>query len=179
MDWTTEAPGSPKVHMLPLALALLLQPALVAPEPPRTVLVELRPGLFILNGPPTSDLYKLVKQRHITHVIDFRNDAELGPEGILENERIQELGSVYMRYALAEAPPAPDFVSIRAILQGLPAGSRVLVHCATGNRAAAAICPWLVLDRGMTAPEALQTCRQAGMHVMRTDEAVRKYLGTI
>jgi len=165
--------------MLPFALALLLQPALAAPEPPRTALVELRPGLFILNGPPNADLYKLLKQHRITHVIDFRNDAELGPEGSLENERVQEQGSVYMRYALAEAPPAPDFVSIRALLQGLPAGARVLVHCATGNRAAAAICPWLVLDRGMAAPEALQTCRQAGMHVFRTDEAVRKYLGSI
>ncbi|BDU72735.1 protein-tyrosine phosphatase family protein [Mesoterricola silvestris] len=162
-----------------LPLALLLPPALVAPEAPRPVLVEPRPGLYVLNGAPTAEIYRLVKQRHITHVIDFRTDAELGPEGVLENERIQELGSVYMRYALAEAPPAPDFVSIRALLQGLPAGSRVLVHCATGNRAAAAICPWLVLDRGMALPAALETCRQAGMRVARTDEAVRTYLGGI
>ncbi len=163
--------------MLPF-FALLLQPALVAPEPPRAALVELRPGLFSLNGAPSPELYRLVKQHRITHVIDFRTDGELGPDGALENERIQELGSVYMRFALAEAPPAADFVSIRTLLQGLPAGSRVLVHCATGNRAAAALCPWLVLDRGMAAPEALQACRQAGMHMPSTDEAVRNYLST-
>jgi protein tyrosine phosphatase (PTP) superfamily phosphohydrolase (DUF442 family) len=159
-----------------LPVALLLQPALVAPAPEPPRLAEPRPGLFILDGAPGQDLYRLIKQRHITHVIDFRSDGELGPEGCLENERVQEMGVAYMRYALPVAPPAPDFLSIRELLRGLPPGAKILVHCANGNRAAAAICPWLVLDQGMDAAQAMQVCRQAGMKVPATDDAVASYL---
>jgi len=173
MDGATQ-PMKGLSPVLLTALALLTQPALVVPEPAR--LAELQPGLFILDGAPAGDFYRLLKQRRITHVLDFRTDAELGPEGCLENERVQDLGAVYMRYALAPAPPAADFLSVRALLRGLPAGSRILLHCATGNRAAAALCPWLVLDRGMDTALAIQVCREAGMKASETDAAVRLYL---
>lgn len=161
-------------------LPLLLLPALVAhlPEPPRAALVELRPGLFVLNGAPTARIFDEIKHRHITHVIDFRADAELDAEGAQENVRIQEMGCTYLRYALSAAPPAQDFTFVRGLLSGLPPGAKVLLHCATGNRAAAVLCPWLVLDRGLDPAEALKACRQAGMTATETDAAVKHYLIT-
>ncbi|MBP7617627.1 MAG: hypothetical protein KA743_03885 [Geothrix sp.] len=47
-----------------------------------------------------------------------------------------------------------------------------------GNRAAAAICPWLVLDKGMPVEEALRIAKLAGLQLPETEAAVRGYIAS-
>ena len=44
------------------------------------------------------------------------------------------------RSPTCRTPPAGDFEFLRAFLRDLPRGSKVLIHCGDGNRAAAMIC---------------------------------------
>ena len=157
---------------------LLLLPALLVQAPAPATMLEVSPGIFILKGVPTAETFAEIKRARITHVIDFRRDGEHGEETHVESADLRNVGASYLRYSISVTPPAADFSFIREILGGFPRGSRILIHCADGNRAAAGVCPWLVLDKGMGLEKALQVCRQAGMVRPETEASVRKYLAS-
>ena len=162
--------------MLPSTLFLL--PALIVQAPVQgpSTLLEVSPGVYVLKGVPTAGTYADVKRLRIKHVIDLRRDGDALPEPEAETAALGEVGADYMRYAITRNPPAGDLDFLRGILSGLPRNERVLIHCTDGNRAGAAVCPWLVLDRGMKLEEAVKVCRQGGMVYPETEAAVRKYL---
>ena len=157
---------------------LLLLPALVlqAQEPAIPGAVEVRSGVFVLRGTPNEQTCAAIKHQRITHIIDLRRDGEPSLNCEAESNRMQELGAQYIRYAISKAPPAGDFDFLRSILRDLPRGSKVLLHCSNGNRAAAAVCPWLVLDKGMPLEEAMRISKAAGLQLPETEDAVRRYL---
>ena len=158
----------------------LLLPALVLQAQDSTIpgAMEVRPGIFVLRGAPDDGTCAAIKKQHITHVIDLRRDGEPDLNCQSESVRMQELGIQYLRYAIGKTPPAGDFDFLRTILRDLPRGAKVLLHCSNGNRAAAAICPWLVLDRGMPLEEALRIAKLAGLKLPETEAAVRSYIGS-
>ncbi len=161
-------------------LPILLLPALILQAPQSAIpgAAEVRPGVFVLKGLPNDTICAAIKKQHITHVIDLRRDTEPNLDCESEASRLQELDVQYLRYAIGIAPPAGDFDFLRAIIRDLPRGSKVLIHCSNGNRAAAAVCPWLVLDKGMTVDEAIAVSRTAGMKAPATEAAVRRYLSS-
>lgn len=156
----------------------LLLPALVlqAGESAIPNAVEVRAGIYVLKGPPDLATCAAMKKEHITHVIDLRRDDEPDLDCESESSRLQDLGINYLRYAISKTPPDADFEFLRSVLRDMPKGSKVVVHCSNGNRAAAAVCPWLVLDKGMPVPEAMRIAAEAGMQAPETQEAVRRYL---
>lgn len=137
---------------------------------------EVRPGVFVLRDSPDDGTCQALKRHRFTHVIDLRRDEEPDLNCQSESSRLQDLGIHYIRYAIGKAPSASDFDFLRTLLRDLPRGSKVLVHCNNGNRAAAAVCPWLVLDQGMPATEALRIAQEAGLKAPETEAAVRRYL---
>lgn len=157
---------------------LLLLPALMlqAQESAIPNAVEVRSGVFVLKGSPSPATCVAMKKEHITHVIDLRRDDEPDLDCQSESSRLQDLGIRYMRYAISKTPPAADFDFLRSVLRDMPKGSKIVVHCSNGNRAAAAVCPWLVLDKGMPVAEAMRIASEAGMKAPETQEAVRRYL---
>ncbi|GLH69218.1 hypothetical protein GETHPA_07510 [Geothrix rubra] len=161
-------------------LPFLLLPALIVQAPQSAIpgAVEVRPGVFVLKGLPNDTICAAIKKQHITHVIDLRRDTEPNLDCESEASRMSDLGVSYLRYAISAAPPNGDFEFLRAIIRDLPKGSKVLVHCSNGNRAAAAVCPWLVLDRGMSVDEAIALSRQAGLKLPETEAALRRYLSS-
>lgn len=159
-------------------MLFLLLPALVlqAQDPAIPGATEVRPGMFVLRGTPDETTCNAMKKQHVTHVIDLRRDDEPSLTCESESARLQDLGIHYLRYALGKAPPAGDFDFLRSLLKDLPRGARVVIHCSNGNRAAAALCPWLVLDKEMPLEEAMRVARLAGLKLPETEEAVRRYI---
>lgn len=157
---------------------LLLLPALMLQAGGSAIpnAVEVRSGVYVLKGAPNPATCAAMKKERITHVIDLRRDDEPDQDCQSESGRLQDLGINYQRYTIGKTPPAADFDFLRALLRDLPRGSRVVVHCSNGNRAAAAVCPWLVLDRGMPVAEAFRIAEEAGLKLPETREAVRRYL---
>jgi hypothetical protein len=91
---------------------------------------------------------------------------------------MQDLGVQYTRYSVGKVPPPGDFDFLRTFLNGLPRGAKVLIHCSNGNRAAAVVCPWLVLDKGVPLEVAVKVAKSAGLQLPETEGAVRSYLGS-
>jgi len=156
----------------------LLLPALVLQAQDSAIpgAMEVRPGIFVLRGVPDEGICAAIKKQRITHVIDLRRDGEANLNCEFEASRLQEMGIQYLRYAVSKTPPAGDFDFLREFIRDLPRGSKVLLHCSDGNRAAAMICPWLVLDKGLPVEEALRIAKGAGLQLPETESAVRKYL---
>jgi protein tyrosine phosphatase (PTP) superfamily phosphohydrolase (DUF442 family) len=138
--------------------------------------VEVRAGVFVLRGTPDEDTCQAMKRQKISHVIDLRRDEEPNLTCQSESTRLADLGIQYMRYAIGRAPLDSDFDFLRMLIREMPKGSRVLVHCADGNRAAAAVCPWLVLELGMPMAEAMRLADTAGLRLPDTEAALRRYL---
>lgn len=161
-------------------LLFLLLPALVLQAQDSVIpgAVEVRSGVFVLRGSPDDATCAAIKKHRITHVVDLRRDGEPSLNCESESIRMQEMGVQYLRYAVTKTPPNGDFDFLRSFLKNLPRGSKVLLHCSNGNRAAAVVCPWLVLDKGMPLEEALRVSREAGMKLSETEEAVRRYIGS-
>jgi len=159
------------------ALFLLL-PALVLQAQDSAIPggVEVRPGVFVLRGAPNDETCAAIKKQHVTHVIDLRRDGDPNMNSEWESRKLQELGVQYMRYAISTRPPAGDFEFLRTFLRDLPRGSKVLLHCGDGNRAAAVACSWLIMDKGMPLEEALRISKAAGLQLPETEEAVRRYV---
>ena len=158
----------------------LLLPALVLQAQDVAIpnAVELRPGVFVLRGFPDPETCAAMKRQRITHVVDLRRDGEPNQNCESESMRMQELGIQYMRYAIGKTPPAGDFDFLRSFLKDLPRGSKVVFHCSNGNRASAAVLPWLVLDKGVPLEEAMRMAKIAGLQLPETEEALRQYVGS-
>jgi len=158
----------------------LLLPALMlqAQNPAVPGATEVRPGIFVLRGVPIESTYFAIKVQRITHVVDLRRDGEPNLNCEAESVRLQELGVHYMRYAVGKVPPAADLDFLRTFIKELPRGAKLLIHCGDGNRAAAVVCPWLVLDKGMPLEEALRISKAAGLQLPETEDAVRHYIGS-
>ncbi len=138
--------------------------------------VEVRRGVYVLQGLPDNAVCAAIRRQRITHVVDLRRDGEPDLDCQAEASRMMDMDVRYLRYAVGKAPPAEDFDFLRAFLRDLPARSQVLLHCSNGNRAAAAVVPWLVLDRGMPMEEALRLAHEAGLRLPETEAAVRNYV---
>lgn len=161
-------------------ILLLILPALMlsASAEPLPGAVEMQPGIFILKGGATPAVYPALKRQHITHVLDLRKDGEIEPGSAFVITTLQEMKVHYMRYATSRIPPAVDLDFIRTLLKDFPAGARIVITCNNGNRAAAAVCPWLILDRRQPMEEVLLASRQAGLTVPETEAAIRGYVKT-
>ncbi len=160
-------------------LPFLLLPTLVLVQAPPSAIpgaVEVSSGVFVLKGTPHQGLCEILKKEHVVRVIDLRRDDEPNADCDSEGSRLQELGIQYLRFTVARAPSTADFDFLRTLLKETPRGSRILIHCSNGNRAAAAVCPWLVLDKGKTIEEAFSIARDAGLKYQDTEAAVRRYL---
>jgi len=157
---------------------LLLIPAILvaAPNPGISGAMEVRPGIFVLRGPMTPEVIEAMKAAKINYVVNLREDGEAGFDSQGECSALSETGIIYCRVALGRAPSKDDFDLFRMVLKELPGGSRVLIHCADGNRAAAATCAWMILDSKMGTDEAITMARQAGMARQETEKALRRYL---
>lgn len=138
--------------------------------------VQVHPRIWVLKSAPGPQTYGALKEAGITHVVNLRRDEEPGFDAAHEAAELRRLEIQYVRVAMGRAPSRDDFDIFRMMVNDLPRGAKILVHCGDGNRAAAAVCTYLVLDTGKPAGEALAQARDAGLALPETERAVRTYL---
>ncbi|HJU84103.1 MAG TPA: sulfur transferase domain-containing protein [Holophagaceae bacterium] len=156
-------------------MLLLIPAALIlfqAPGVPHTV--EALPGFFIVQGEPDDATFKALKAAGITSVVNLRTDAE-GPFEV-EAHAVGLAGAGYTRCPTEREPSDAALDAFRKTLRELPRGGAVLLHCASGNRAAGALYTFMVLDRGMDQEKALAVAQGAGLHSPATEAAVKAYV---
>ncbi|HJW09706.1 MAG TPA: sulfur transferase domain-containing protein [Holophagaceae bacterium] len=155
---------------------LLLAPAvlLLVQSPGVPHAVEVLPGLSVLRGEPDEATFKALKAAGVTAVVNLRQDGE--GDFTAQAQATAAAGARYDRCPLGREPSAEALDAFRKILRELPKGSVILLHCASGNRAAGALYTFLVLDRGLAPDKALALAHEAGLHSPATEAAVKGYV---
>ncbi len=136
--------------------------------------VEVQPGLFVLSGSPDAATLAQLKPLGITHVINLRHPSESNFSSDLE--AVRSSGAAYLNCPLDREPTFTELDSFRGLMSSLPSTAKALVHCATGNRAAAALFAYWALDRGLPPDDALALAKKAGLRNAATEMAVRVYV---
>ena len=145
--------------MLPILLPAPIQSLAQAPAVPGAIAAK--PGVFIVQGAPTEATFAALKAAGITRVFNLRTDAE--GDFRFEEAGAQAAGAGYTRCPVDHTLSDAALDAFRAQLRAVPPGTRILVHCATGNRAAAALLTAWVLDQGMPEADALALARSSGL----------------
>lgn len=156
-------------------MLLLLTAALIqvqAPAAPR--LVEARPGVFIVQGAPTPATFAGLKAMGITQVFNLRAPSE--GDFTFEMEGAMAAAATYHACPITHPIQAEAVDAFRSGMRALPEGSRVLVHCASGNRAAAALMAYWTLDQGMPLAEAKALAEKSGLTSPSLEASMLAYI---
>lgn len=146
---------------------------LVQPSPSPTPM-EIQPGLFVLPGSPDRHTFAMAKALGITHVINLRT-AEEGNFG-WEATAVQDLGGTYLSCPLNSNAISEGLDRFRTLMSSLPSTAKVLVHCASGNRAGGALFAFWTLNKVLPVEEALVLAKRAGLRTPSTESAVKTYV---
>ena len=160
-----------------LFAALLLATPAIA-QPPGfgiTNAVEAEPGLLIA-GQPTAAQIKAAGKAGYRTVFDLRSRIE---DRGFDEEKVT--GKAKMAYTNVEV--TPDTLTQSKVLFFLmmlrEAERPVLLHCSTGNRAAALYYSWLVLEKGVPEDQALGQAQAAGLRDPLLGQAVTALVADI
>ncbi len=142
-----------------------------APLPEVFGLRQPRAGLFT-GGPPQADAWPKIAAGGVSTVIDLRLPAEKG--GQEEAEKVRALGMAYEELPIAGATAITGENAARLWRLVSQANGPVVVHCASGNRVGALLSIGAWQQGGMTAQQALEFGKSAGLGSL--EPQVREFL---
>lgn len=177
---TSHAPpaarGRGVLRIVAIAFVLVLFAGCASTAPvataPALALVEVLPGLYTAGQPAPGD-WDAIAARGVTTVVNLRTAEELAGR-----EEAAEVRAAGLRYVGIPAAGADGITvdNARRLHRALaPEHGRVLVHCASGNRAGALLALEQAQFDGVPAETALELARKAGM--TSTEPRLRKELG--
>jgi protein tyrosine phosphatase (PTP) superfamily phosphohydrolase (DUF442 family) len=116
---------------------------------------------IITGGQPNSEQLKALKTAGGAIVLDLRDPME--PRPLDEPELVRELGMEYANFPVTAGTLNDKTIeSILAVLRN--AGDKtVFFHCGSGNRVAAAMIPYFILDEKMEEEEAVNQAMRVGL----------------
>lgn len=136
---------------------------------------SITPNITIADQPTDQDLLDC-KYEGYAGVVNLRNDGE--PEQPMstsaEGERVRSVGMEYLHYGVGGKPlDAPGVTGVCDFIDRVTAnGSKVLIHCRKGGRAAALVLIQQARARGWSASQAIEKGRAAGLVVEGPLQAV-------
>jgi uncharacterized protein (TIGR01244 family) len=137
--------------------------------------VEAEPGL-VVAGQPTAQQIKAAGKAGYRTVFDLRSRLE---DRGFDEEKVA--GKAKMAYTNVEV--TPDNLNQSKVLFFLmmlrEAERPVLLHCSTGQRAAALYYSWLVLEKGVPEAQALEQVQAAGLRDPLLGQAVTALVADI
>lgn len=161
--------------LFPIALVLLVAATASGADLGIANAVEAEPGLLIA-GQPTAQQLKAAGKAGYRTVFDLRSRIE---DRGFDEEKVA--GKAKMAYTNVEV--MPDSLTQSKVLYFLmmlrEAERPVLLHCSTGNRAAALYYSWLVLEKNMPEAQALEQARAAGLRDPLLGDVMRAIVADI
>lgn len=148
---------------LPLAPAL----AETAPQVAASDLAAHLPNLMtpsaslLTSGQPDASAWALLKQQGVTTVVSLRSDQEM--EGSDEPAQVAAHGMKYVHIPVAGAPAVTLTNAARLHDVLAQAQGKVLVHCASGNRAGALLAIDAAQSRHLGVEDAITYGKSAGL----------------
>ena len=132
-------------------------------------------GQFFISDQPDAATFDVARNEGVVAVINVRGSKEIDWD---EASAVTAVGLSYHNVpfiANKDGIQADSVQSIREVVNELD-GGKILLHCASGNRAAAWWALYLVEDLNMDEETAVGSADQAGLTNPALRELVQKYL---
>ncbi len=131
------------------------------------------PGL-VTGGQPDAPQLAALKAAGCEVVVDNRDPME--PRPIDEPAAVRAAGMEYVNVPLVHGAVTLDTLRrMHELLRGLE-GRKAFVHCASGNRTAAGLLPYFMIDKGMGEADAVETAMQIGLRSAELLELALEYV---
>lgn len=127
------------------------------------------------SSQPDQETLRLAREKGVGVVINFRPAAELDWD---EEHAATDLGLTYYNLPISRGGDSLDAETLKRASQlvGQHRGTGILLHCSTGNRAAAWFAVHLAQDQGMEIGPSLELAHSAGLTSPGMESRVRAYL---
>jgi protein tyrosine phosphatase (PTP) superfamily phosphohydrolase (DUF442 family) len=130
------------------------------------------PG-WITGGQPTEQQIKAFKTAGGQVVLDNRDPME--PRPFDEPATLRAVGLEYISLPIVHGAVTTD--TMKQMHQALKRleGKKALLHCSSGNRTAAALIPYLMIDKKMEEEEAVELAMRSGLRSAELMEIAVEY----
>jgi uncharacterized protein (TIGR01244 family) len=134
---------------------------------------QFKAGNYYISEQLTDISFKRAKDAGVKTVVNLRADEEL--PGMDEKKSVESLGLAYVHVPVTKKTLSDEKAGqfINAMKE---AEEPVLVHCATGNRAAGLWAIFLAMEKDVPGPEAVALAEKAGLRPGPVKEFVEDYL---
>jgi protein tyrosine phosphatase (PTP) superfamily phosphohydrolase (DUF442 family) len=138
-------------------------------------LAEPVPG-WATGGQPTAEQLKAFKAAGGEVVVDNRDPME--PRPFDEPAVARAAGLEYVSLPIVHGAVTPD--TMKQIHQALKKleGRKALLHCSSGNRTAAGLIPYMMLEKGLKEEDAVEQAMQMGLRSAELMELATEYART-
>lgn len=131
------------------------------------------PG-WVTGGQPTPEHLQALRKAGCEVVVDNRDAME--PRPFDEPGAVKQLGMEYHNLPVVHgAVNGTTMAKMHALLRKL-AGRRALLHCSSGNRTAAAMIPYFMIDQGMNEEDAVDTAMRMGLRSAELVQIALEYV---
>ena len=134
------------------------------------------PG-WVTGGQPTAEQLTAFKAAGGEVVLDNRDPME--PRPLDEPAAVRAAGMEYVSLPIVHGAVTLDTMKqMHDALKKL-AGRKALLHCSSGNRTAAAMIPYLMIEEGMDQEMAVETAMQMGLRSAELMELALEYVKSV
>jgi protein tyrosine phosphatase (PTP) superfamily phosphohydrolase (DUF442 family) len=110
-------------------------------------------------------------------VVDNRDPME--PRPFDEPAAVRAAGMEYLSIPIVHGAATIDTMQLMHAAVKKLAGRKALLHCSSGNRTAAALIPYFMLDKGMPEAEATELAMGMGLRSAELMELALEYVRSI
>ena len=131
------------------------------------------PG-WVTGGQPTAAHLTALHGAGCQVVLDNRDPME--PRPFDEPAAVRAAGMEYVNIPIVHGAVTVDTMKQMHEAVKKLAGRKTLLHCSSGNRTAAALIPYLILDQGMQEQDAVDTAMRIGLRSAELMEIALQYV---
>ena len=132
----------------------------------------------VFSGQPTAEQLVAYGKEGVKVVINLRTDDEMAKLGLDEKAIVERAGMQYVSVPfLTTAPPKDEeLVGLMKLLAEAKPEGRVVLHCASSNRAGYVWGLYQAKEKGVGVEKAVEEAKKAGMKSAALEQALRDRL---
>ena len=131
------------------------------------------PG-WVTGGQPTAEQITALHGAGCQVILDNRDPME--PRPFDEPVAVRAAGMEYVSIPIVHGAVTVDTMQLMHAAVKKLAGRKALLHCSSGNRTAAALIPYLILDKGMEEEAAVEVAMKIGLRSAELMELALEYV---